>query len=72
MRSVCLVVLAVTVVAGASANHRALAMTAADQIGQRKVVQLVVNVCGVRGCVPVQTKRVIHHQKPGNKTPQHI
>lgn len=32
----------------------------------------VVNVCGTHGCVTVQTKKVIHHQKPGNTVPHHI
>ena len=36
------------------------------------IVEQVVNVCGVHGCVPVQTKRVIHHQKPGNTVPGRI
>ncbi|HXX02868.1 MAG TPA: hypothetical protein VEJ37_00940 [Xanthobacteraceae bacterium] len=36
------------------------------------IVEQVVNVCGSHGCVPVQTKRVIHHQKPGNTVPGRI
>jgi hypothetical protein len=32
----------------------------------------VANVCGSAGCAPVQTKRIIHHQKPGNTAPHHI
>lgn len=32
----------------------------------------VVNVCGTRGCAPVQTKRVIRRQKPGEVAKHHI
>ena len=35
-------------------------------------VQFIANVCGPSGCAPVQTKRVIHHQKQGNTVPHHI
>jgi hypothetical protein len=39
---------------------------------QAAIVRQVVNVCGMHGCVQVQTKRVIHHQKSGNTVPHHI
>jgi hypothetical protein len=32
-------------------------------------IEPVVNVCGTNGCAPVQTKKVFHHQKPGNIKP---
>ncbi len=41
----------------ASASHTASAFAAA--------IERVVNVCGSNGCVPVQTKRIIHRPKPG-------
>jgi hypothetical protein len=56
-------------------GHRTEAMTLAAQDGaaaQAAIVQQVVNVCGMHGCVQVQTKRVIHHQKSGNTVPHHI
>ena len=34
-------------------------------------VERVANVCGRNGCVPVQTKRVVH-QKPGSVAAKHI
>ena len=34
-------------------------------------VERVANVCGRNGCVPVQTKRVVH-QKPGSVSAKHI
>ena len=39
---------------------------------QPPLVQTVAAVCGNHGCVQVQTKRVIHHQKPGNTVPHHL
>jgi hypothetical protein len=34
-------------------------------------VERVANVCGRNGCVPVQTKRVVH-TKPGSVAAKHI
>ena len=59
-------------------DHRApalaLAAPAALDVGAARaaVIEPVVNICGTHGCVPVQTKRIIHHQKPGNKIPHNI
>ena len=50
----------------------ATAMTPVAPAVRSTLIQQVVSVCGVRGCVPVQTKRIIHHQKPGNKVPHNI
>jgi hypothetical protein len=36
------------------------------------VIERVANVCGANGCVPVQTKRIIHRQKPGTVAGNHI
>jgi hypothetical protein len=52
--------------------HCATAMTPVVPAVRGTLIQQVVSVCGVHGCVPVQTKRIIHHQKPGNKVPHHI
>lgn len=41
-------------------------------INEPSMVQKVVAVCGNHGCVQVQTKRIIHHQKRGNTVPHHI
>ncbi len=32
-------------------------------------IQSVANICGVSGCVRVQTQRVVKHQKAGNFVP---
>ena len=59
-------------------DHRATALTLAAPAAmvvtapRAAVIERVVNVCGTHGCVPVQTKRVIHHRKPGNTVPHHI
>jgi hypothetical protein len=64
------------ILASMTAGHCAAAMTPVTlglDVGAAAVrVQPVVSVCGPRGCVPVQTKRIIHHQKPGNTVPHHI
>ncbi len=58
---------------GAMTGQCVMAMTsAAAPVARSALIQRVVSVCGVHGCVPVQTKRVIHHQKPGNTVPHHI
>lgn len=44
----------------------------ANAVRQPAIVQKVAAVCGNHGCVQVQTKRVIHHQRPGNTVPHHI
>jgi hypothetical protein len=61
---------AAAILASALPVQRAAAMTfAAPAAPHAAPVQQIVNICGPRGCLPVQTKRVIHHQKPGNTVP---
>jgi len=70
MRS--LLAIAAAIVVGTIAPDRAMAMATAAPIARDAVIEQIVSVCGVRGCVPVQTKRIIHHQKPGNTVPHHV
>jgi hypothetical protein len=72
MRAAIFTMLAASVIfAGAMPTHRAEAMSVAAT-ARVSLVQQVVSICGTRGCVPVQTKRIIHHQKPGNVIPHHL
>jgi len=52
--------------------HRAMAMMPVVPPEGGTLIQRVVSVCGAHGCAIVQTKRIVHHQKPGNKVPHHI
>jgi hypothetical protein len=52
--------------------HRATAMTPVVPPARGTLIQQVVSVCGTHGCTMVYTKRVVRHQKPGNKVPHHI
>jgi hypothetical protein len=47
----------------------AFSAPAAQALTAPRVIEPVVNVCGTNGCAPVQTKKVIHHRKPGNTKP---
>ncbi len=47
-----------------SASHAAAVSTI--------VIEWIASVCGANGCVPVQTKRIIHRQKPGTIGGNHI
>ncbi|MBV1696978.1 MAG: hypothetical protein KGK33_08170 [Hyphomicrobiales bacterium] len=51
--------------------HCAAAMTMVPPV-HGTLIQQVVSICGGHGCVAVHTKRIIRHQKPGNKVPHHI
>jgi hypothetical protein len=64
--------LAAAILFGTLAVHCAAAMTPVVPVVRGTLIQQVVSVCGGHGCVAVQTKRIIHHQKPGNKVPHHI
>jgi len=64
--------LAAAMLFGTMTGQCAMAMTPTPQAPHSALIQRVVSVCGVHGCVVVQTKRVIHHQKPGNTVPHHI
>jgi hypothetical protein len=33
--------------------------------GRKIVIERIAHVCGANGCVPVQTKPIIHRQTPG-------
>ena len=57
---------------GALTVHCATAMTPVVPTVRGTLIQQVVSVCGTHGCAIVQTKRIVHHQKPGNKVPHHI
>jgi hypothetical protein len=59
------------VLSSAAVDHGAAAMTFAAA-ARATAIEPVVNICGTHGCVPVQTRRIIHHQKPGNKAPHTI
>jgi hypothetical protein len=52
--------------------HCATAMTPVVPMARSTLIQQVVSVCGVHGCAMVHTKRIVHHQKPGNKVPPRI
>jgi uncharacterized membrane protein YadS len=57
---------------GALTVHCAAATTLVVPLARSTLIQHVVSVCGAHGCAAVQTKRIIHHQKPGNKVPHRI
>ena len=57
---------------GSFTVHCATAMTPVVPPVRGTLIQQVVSVCGVHGCAMVHTKRIVHHQKPGNKVPHHI
>lgn len=42
-----------------------------DAASEGSLIQNVANVCGMNGCVVVQTKRVQHHQFPKSTAPSH-
>jgi hypothetical protein len=70
-----LTLIAVAVLALERNWNRSSALTPAPMatvITEPAIVQKVVAVCGNHGCVQVQTKRIIHRQKPGNTVPHHI
>jgi hypothetical protein len=72
MRTILLTVLATAgILSSAMAAHEASAAMprgARPETGTAQA-QPVANVCGVNGCVRVQTQRVIKHQKAGNFVP---
>jgi len=78
MRKIFLTAVAAATLLSSAFTHRAMAMTLllprASHLdaAHMTAVTPVVNVCGTHGCVTVQTKKVIHHQKPGNTVPHHI
>jgi hypothetical protein len=57
---------------GCNRSSAPLSTPMATAITEPSIVQKVVAVCGNHGCVQVQTKRIIHHQKPGNTAPHRI
>jgi hypothetical protein len=66
---VLIVTAAATFVERAGATTQVI-QTAADRAPSG--LQFAANICGGAGCAPVQTKRVIHHQKQGNTVPHHL
>jgi len=66
------VVIAGALCAGMAARYAAAAPASAMPAAHAAApVERVANVCGRNGCVPVQTKRVVH-TKPGSVAAKHI
>jgi hypothetical protein len=56
---------------GGIGDRSAMAIMPATIGPGARIIHKVVNVCGSRGCMPVQTKRVQHH-KSGAVPAKHI